>query len=41
VALARVGRKGDATLALKRALEVNPSLPEAAEARRLLAELGS
>jgi tetratricopeptide (TPR) repeat protein len=41
VALARVGRKGDATLALKRALEVNPSLPEAAEARRLLAELGA
>jgi tetratricopeptide (TPR) repeat protein len=41
VALARAGRKPEAVLALKRALEVGPSLPEAPEARRLLAELGA
>jgi hypothetical protein len=41
VALSRVGRKSEAILALKRALEVNPNLSEAADARRLLAELGA
>jgi cytochrome c-type biogenesis protein CcmH/NrfG len=37
----RLGRKDDAVLALRRALQLDPKLPEAAKIRETLAALGA
>jgi Flp pilus assembly protein TadD len=41
MAYARLGRKDDATLALRRALQLDPKLPEAPKIQETLRELGS